>query len=1699
MATDPRHSSGPRPGLLALAAFILLLGMPAADAGAIACTSYVSADVVALDQAFFWNRLGAVQPQGMMYALRRDVVPINVFGGLTPGNVRLRSDKRPRPLVLRVNVGQCLVVYFQNLLATAPVHDQQPVTRTAGVHVAGMALAEGGILSDGSNVGVNPTSLIPPGTTVWKYVYYAAKEGTHLMYSTAANTGGEGNGGSLNAGLFGAVNVEPTGAEYYRSQVTANDLLLARKCQTQPVPCNTPGGQPIVDYDAVYPVGHAYAGLPILRMTQNGNVVHSDLTAIITGPNHGRFPAGTYLPNPVEPDRLQPFREFTTIYHDETGAVQAFPEFNEGSPLQFTLHSVRDSFAINYGSAGAGAEVLANRLGVGPMHSCTECLYEEFFLTSWAVADPAMVVDVPANTRNGQGQLILGPKATKAFYPDDPTNVHHSYMRDHVKFRVLHGGSKEHHIHHLHAHQWLRTPDSDNSAYLDSQAFGPASAFTTEIAHNGSGNRNQTPGDSIYHCHFYPHFAQGMWALWRVHDTFESGSALDANGRPISGTRALPDAEIVTGTPIPAVVPLPTLAMAPIPTAVQIVAGQVQVTGTGNPGFPFFVPGVAGHRPPTPPLDIVDDGGLPRHVITAGTFVEHHTPLDFDKELTTADAFRLPEAGTAVEQRAMQFHETRLHPSFTPENVAANFVANGLPRQPGAPFADPCITDAGQATGNPRTYKGANIQLDIKLNKAGWHFKQSRILTLWDDVAATLNNTRPPEPLFFRANSGDCITYHHANLVPKVYEQDDFQVRTPTDVIGQHIHLVKFDVMAADGAGNGFNYEDGTLSPEEVLGRIGAINAVGGLRTAPGSPFRTALAPVAHPFFGVPGARTTVQRWYADDVTNNVGTDRTLRTVFTHDHYGPSTHQQVGLYAGLVIEPKGSTWRDQDTGAPFGTRFDGGPTSWRADIIPSNIQDAYREFLLEFADFQLAYTEEGKPVNPPGKQEIGLPFLLDPPPFPKPEAISADDPGTYTVNYRNEPIALRVRDPLTNTQAAGDAGDLSKSYSSTVTRADAAFNAQPNFYPPLTPGVQAGDPFTPLIRAYENDKVQVRVLVGAHEEGHNFEVHGQRWLMEPSEPNSGYRASQMMGISEHYEFVLPPVAPVVNRKFVDYLYKPGASVDDQWNGLWGLIRVYSLAPVLEPPPPDPCYCPPDQVCPMVVCEPLPPSALAPEVAAQLESDDGPLPLPNNQKRRLNLSKGPSVEVASTDREGEVGEAGLAQGQSAIISPPAGVCPTGAPVRAFRVSAVAAAQAIPGGTLVYNSRPNFGGALHDPTAILYVRNSDLDANGQLLANVPIEPLVLRAQAGDCIAFILTNRLPAFSPSPIDLPGFNTLPMIVSRFNANQVLPSRRVGLHAQLVHYDVTTSDGWDVGFNPEQTVAPGNSRTYWWYAGLSHIAGSTQTFTPVEFGGLNLNSSDPIKHSNKGAIGALVIEPQGSTWVEDAKGRASATVTRADSTQFRDFVLHFQNDINLRNLNGAIPNLFDAEDFEDTGAKALNYRTEPIWKRVGFAANTPLTGSCTNVPTPTRCFDYTNVLSNAFVGGDPQTPVFVSKVGMESRFHVVHSGGHPRNEVFMVHGHRWLDEPWTNGSTRVGFNPLSEWGGATYGHGPSNHLTAALLPQLGGAGGPFGVTGDFLYRTFDSFQFTGGQWGIFRVTPAFTPLPEPDPNPLPEPLPASIN
>jgi hypothetical protein len=1773
---------------LGLAALILFAGSGPAAAQTCTASNTKSANVVALDQPFFWNRLGAVQPQGMIFALKGDV--INKSGNpndpLTPGQVMLKPTKRPRPLVLRMNVGGCLTVNFQNLLSPVKVDEEQPATRWASVRAIGMQLVTG-ISHDGSYVGQNANSMVAPGG-IHPYTFYAEREGPHMMYSAGTTTGGDGDGGSLSDGLFGAINVEPQDAEFYRSQVTAADLALAAS-QNPPLP----DGHPKVNYNACYPDGldcstKPATAKPILKMF-NGNkeIVHSDLTAIITGPNAGnittRYPAVK-----VSPNRQKPFREFTIIYHDETGAVQAFPQFEQTKGLapkdvlKFTLHSVRDSFAINYGTGGIGAEILANRLKVGPMFDCTDCAFEEFFLSAWAVGDPAQVVNVPANAPCTIDQLrhpddfggctpTPGRKAQKVFYPDDPSNVYHSYIGDHVKFRVLHGGSKEHHIHHLHAHQWLRTPDSDNSNYLDSQALGPGFSFTGEITYNGSGNRNQTVGDAIFHCHFYPHFAQGMWSLWRNHDVFEVGTALDEKGIPAPGSRALPDGEILAGTPIPAIVPMPTYPMAPLPQRqVSIVNGQV-VLGTvtalpGNPGYPFFVSGVAGHCPPGPPLDFAQDpggnpidGGLPRNVVVGGTVNEVHNRLSFQKVLVTANAEERPETGTPEEVAAMQFHAAASWPTFLPDGTASSFITNGKPAVSGAPFADPCKGDP--ITPNPTirniTYKAAAIQFDLPLNKSGWHTPQARILTLWNDVAPTLAGTKPAEPLFFRANTWDCITYWHTNLMPRDYVQDDFQVLTPTPIIGQHIHLVKFDVTSSDGAANGFNYMDGTNAPEETRSKIAAINAFGGLKKY-NSNTRVNLTPKPHPFFTAAaynGAQTTIQRWFVDDTLNVLGQDRTLQTVFTHDHFGPSTHQQVGLYAGLVVEKRNAQWLNNENGtllgnsppgAPCGSALgcDGGPTSWQAVIQLPTATDSFREYLLEFSDFMLAYYKSGglagtvpvadpqNAINPPAKKEEVLPINLEKIPLgapcpdgknspPCPETIAAADPGTMIVNYRNEPLALRVWDPVTRKQAGGASGDLSMAFRSNVTRQLPELNDPPSAWvvKPLSSGVLTGDPATPLMRAYQKDNVRVRVLVGAHEEGHNFSINGAKWFFEPGVPSSGWRNSQMMGISEHFEFQMPHfINPFgkSERPFGDFLYAPGSATDDLWNGLWGILRLYRDGqPNLIALPGNPQG--PAASAPAAINDPN----VTTRVSVDLDAANDPDTTTTTES--ANIAPTDNTLTDPTDIESDPGTASTtttaqAQAASGTPDPPPitasgrigifdkGACPRSAstPLRIFDVSAILASDILPietvtgQRTLVYNKRNTIvnridpaappetqAGPLHDPTAIMFVRTLDLQPDPtrpgkvRLRPNLRAEPLILRANAGDCIAVVLRNLLPG---TPPDLDGWNTLPLLLDDFgvtfdpfNANQLKPSKHVGLHPQLLTYNVHRSDGNNVGFNRISTAAPGGIQTYLWYAGVQDVSNTgTVSFTPVEFGATNLVPSDRLKHTNKGAFGALMIEPAGATWTVDTDPspappntgitRASATINNGTAS-FREFVTIFQSDVNLRYKSGdAVKSISDDDDPEDSAQKGVNYRAEPVWFRMGYLPQTPF-----NI---TRDQDFFDVLSNNKVGGDPVTPIFTALPNQATRFRVLNPGGHARNNVFALHAHIWEEEPWTTNGLSQGTNPISEWKGAQYGNGATSHDNFLLK---NGAGGKFGIQGDMLYRTFQSFQFDGGIWGIFRV------------------------
>lgn len=1821
----------------------------ATQVGPIQCKRNINASVVALSQPYMLNRLGAAMPNAQIFALENDV---------DMKQLQLKGYKRARPIVLRANVGDCLQITLRNAIYQYPALPSQggknspfPILGTTqmSVHVQGMNLVDA-VASDGSFVGANASSLAKspqcgtpgnltpcvntPGLTpptpvkageTKTYNLYAQQEGSFLLYSLGdANTTGQMIDylmiGQIAAGLIGAVNVQPEGAEWYRSQVTASDLKLATfnaarlprgaklDCPSTniiPAECKltiesgvvvtnatvkkmadgflySMDNHPIINYDAVYPDGSTRADgtkipskTPILKMLDaDNNLVSSDLTALITGPNHGRFPGTTgvdkpeppcslandpnntvkidplFCANPTLPDRKQPYREVTVVYHEVSNAAQAFQVFEDDSPLAATSQAGMDAFAINYGTGGIGAEIYANRIGVGPMANCVDCKYEEFFLSSWTVGDPAMIVDVPANATlpappqpcnpqsiaNGTCKSTpapmdppKGPKASMVYYPDDPSNIYHSYLNDHVKFRILHGGNGVTHVHHQHAEQWLQSPNSDQSTYLDSQIISPGASYSLEMVYDGSGNLNKTAGDSLFHCHFYPHFAAGMWGGWRIHDVFEAGTVLE-NGK-VSQTgwnRALPDGEIASGVPIPALVPLPTLAMAPIPARVKIcqvdsaydstkmvgsdcppltagakpigyaaLVNQDDLNKGMYPGYPFFIPAVAGVRAPHPPMDFAPeldaagnpkldvngnplhlDGGLPRHLVIGGTVInEEHTKYDWSKDfyincsegqnntyieacktqknqkLGYLNAVQLPEAGTSVEQAAMKFNSTRNQPSFMTDGLQGFFLTNGLPRKPsagyqaqnqygsqlGAPFADPGIDLKGNAAGGklPRRYKAAVFQLDVSLNRnpsslnpakaESWHFPQQRILSLWEDVIPTSNYVYPPspsaprrqpEPLFFRANSGEVIEVWHTNLVPNYYQVDDFQVRTPTDILGQHIHLVKFDVQASDGAANGYNYEDGTFSPTEVQEIVHAINNTGG--TWNGQP--NAGLKLKTPPSGIvdctkpenkarcqrwAGAQTTVQRWYADPVLDAIGKDRTLGTVFTHDHYGPSTHQQAGLYAGLLVEPKDARWRNSETGKIMGgagvpaVRPDGGPTSWKADILAGNQDaDSFREFALEFQDFQLAYSNYVPNTNPVpsadpsvGYRSINPANRVNTPPTPQ-LVSSGQTVGTFSLNYRNEPVPWRV----------GQFGDLSE-----------AFNSNLKLAPTLPP---IGDPTTPLLRAYQNDRVEVRTLVGAHQLAHFFNLRGMHWLWEADWGDSGYRSSMGMGLSEHTEmrFRAPlssaqTIKPCPDSKtapcnFTDYLYVASSGDNGITNGMWGLFRAYS------------------------------PNA----VAKNLQ------PLPNN----------PVAAASKTDYA---------------------TCPADLPqakIKNFDITAIDVQNGLSEGAIVLNNRGQGAGPdnkLTNPLGLMYVFTADLDG-GKLKQGVPREPLILRAAAGDCINVTLRNGISS-TAQVLQQPYGLQAP-----FGDFKLKPSKEVGLHPQLLSYDAATSNGINIGYNPQKQVATigGAPVQYQWYAGkIERDQTGSLKHTPIEFGSLNLIPSDPLLQHINGLYGAMVIEPVGANDAQitcdglDTNGkptqlscgpladpkttllsRASANVSSSPGAKpFREFVVMMTEDLKVGNAGA------------QSTISAVNYRTEPTYYRFGNP----------NPDTFAKNGDNNCSLSNGLVGADPQTPIYTAQQGAQVRFRMLHPPGTGIVQVFSLHGHVWQRNPYAAGSTQIGDNKLSQWMGSLDNLGSTAHYDLVINQ----AGGPAGVAGDYLYSAFVPAKAEFGLWGIFRV------------------------
>jgi len=428
-----------------------------------------------------------------------------------------------------------------------------------------------------------------------------------------------------------------------------------------------------------------------------------------------------------------------------------------------------------------------------------------------------------------------------------------------------------------------------------------------------------------------------------------------------------------------------------------------------------------------------------------------------------------------------------------------------------------------------------------------------------------------------------------------------------------------------------------------------------------------------------------------------------------------------------------------------------------------------------------------------------------------------------------------------------------------------------------------------------------------------------------------------------------------------------------------------------------------------------------------------------------------------------------------INPSANVsyatCPAGAPQRTFNVTAVTSQKALAAqnpfpGSIVFNSRGPAQNTLTNTLGVMYVRSEDLDASGKLKAGVPVEPLILRANAGDCITVNLTNGINPQGSSVYNFkfqwsPPFNT-------GQANQQISSY-VGLHPQLLSYDVATSTGNNVGWNskdnPSQVAGPGQTVHYTWYAGKIDVdSAGALTYTPVEFGALNLFPSDPLFQHLNGLFGQMIIEPKGATWkcgeagnlrdcdpsgAQPPASRASATVALPDGSTYREFSLMISDNIRISDTVGSSQTV--------ANNSAVNYRTEPWQFR--YVGN--------------KIQDFSCMMSNQLAGvnGDPQTPIFTAEVGDKVRFRLTHPFGTGTSQVFTLHGHVWQRNPYTNNSTVIGDNPLSQWIGSRDNHGSTDHFDM----WVDKAGGEFGQAGDYLYSVFQPLQTRQGPWGIFRV------------------------
>jgi FtsP/CotA-like multicopper oxidase with cupredoxin domain len=401
-------------------------------------------------------------------------------------------------------------------------------------------------------------------------------------------------------------------------------------------------------------------------------------------------------------------------------------------------------------------------------------------------------------------------------------------------------------------------------------------------------------------------------------------------------------------------------------------------------------------------------------------------------------------------------------------------------------------------------------------------------------------------------------------------------------------------------------------------------------------------------------------------------------------------------------------------------------------------------------------------------------------------------------------------------------------------------------------------------------------------------------------------------------------------------------------------------------------------------------------------------------RASHLSEGSWGIVRVLDKETK--DLQKLPGREEIPASAKSACPTDAPVKTFSV--IAADRA-----LKYN--PNAPDVIEvDFDRKLQVANPQgkifmLEGEKSKVATGSTQPmpLTLHVNVGDCIKINLKNEM-----------------------------KQDHASFSADMLAFDPKDSHGVNVGNNPgDQTVAPGKSRTYTFYAHPQYGENAALVWDWGNF----------INGVRDGLFGAIIVGPRGSKYRDPITGEDvslknawqvdviidKSIPENATRVDYRDASLFFQDEDNI------IGTSFMPYIQQIAGLTGVNYRSEPWMYREEQGCEMGL------MFTPCVAAD-----------ADPATPTIMAHAGDQVRVHVF-GAFNEQNQVFSIEGHQWPLKPDMVGADLMSSSEF----------GSSENLDVYIKD---GAGGPYHIPGTYIWQNHRMPYTQAGQWGYLRVLPA---------------------